>query len=287
MKRTATLLGWPLAALILFGSLAAPVLLWVPVSPAQNPPASGAVKTPASPARSLRGDHAVKARVEGPANANPGDLVVLDASGSVGATRYAWLLAGSDKTFLPVDGGRRVVFASGTQGAYTFVLSVAGLDDEGKADLAMVRHVLTIGKPSPGPNPPPGPDPEPEPQPPPGPVDTAAAKVAAGLKGFPMQAHALGDFYVAFAKSVESATILRTVGQFATAHNSALRQFVASTDYKGAPLIGANIDAYLAAAMGLTPPPGGGYPDAALDAATKVKLVKGLADLAAALKAVQ
>lgn len=84
--------------------------------------------------------------IAGPAKAELGDLVVLDASESVGTARE-WKLIGSDKTFLPVDGGLRAVFASGTPGVYRFVLAVADGGETATVDLAV--HEVTIGAPKP------------------------------------------------------------------------------------------------------------------------------------------
>jgi hypothetical protein len=57
----------------------------------------------------------------------PGDLVILDASGS-DATTFTWVLANSDKTFLPVDGGKRCVFSPGRAGVFVFVLVVGKVE---------------------------------------------------------------------------------------------------------------------------------------------------------------
>lgn len=116
-----------------------------------------------------------KAVIEAPANVSQGDLVVLDASKSAGSG-YAWALTNSDKTYLPVDDGKRVVFASGATGEYVFVLAVAEGD---KASLA--KHKLQVGaSPAPGPTPaPPSPTPGPTPPTPPSPVVlTGLAKFA-------------------------------------------------------------------------------------------------------------
>jgi len=81
-----------------------------------------------------------QAVIVAPAKVSPGDLVVLDGSQSKG-TGHVWKLVSSDKTFLPVDGGVKCVFATGAPGLYSFVLAVA---DGGKADLAV--HVLQVGE---------------------------------------------------------------------------------------------------------------------------------------------
>lgn len=105
-----------------------------------------------------------KAVIAGPTQANPGDLVILDANQSE-ALGFAWVLTDSDKSFLPVEDGRKVVFASGSAGRYTFVLVAATADDPKKPLIDIARHTLTIGEPpNPGPGPnPPGPNPEPLP----------------------------------------------------------------------------------------------------------------------------
>lgn len=95
--------------------------------------------------------------IDGPANSAAGDLVVLDASRSE-AKDFAWKLVNSDKVFLPVEGNRKVVFASGQNGVYTFILAVA-LDDK----VAIAQHDVTIGPPNP---PPPTPIPPSPPNPP-------------------------------------------------------------------------------------------------------------------------
>lgn len=105
-----------------------------------------------------------KAVIAGPTQANPGDLVILDGSGST-AVGFAWVLTDSDKSFLPVEDGRKVVFASGSAGRYTFVLVAATADDPEKPLIDIARHTVTVGQPpNPGPEPtPPGPNPEPLP----------------------------------------------------------------------------------------------------------------------------
>jgi hypothetical protein len=115
----------------------------------------------------LRGDHDVVAKIVGPTKSEPGDLIVLDASSSVNVDVYKWMLANSSKSFLPVEGGTKLVFASGTPGDYKFILAVAGLHD-GKADLSVAEHIVTNGRPGPTPPSPPTP-PEPNPPTPPTP----------------------------------------------------------------------------------------------------------------------
>lgn len=112
----------------------------------------------------------ISVKINGPATAAPGDLVILQAVAD-GAKHYAWTLANSDKTFLPTDGGTKAVFASGKAGKYIFVLSASDADG-----LAQTKHVLTIGEPQPEPWPNPPPPPEPEPLPP-APIPDAGFRV--------------------------------------------------------------------------------------------------------------
>lgn len=102
--------------------------------------------------------------IEGPTTATPGDLIVLEARGDSEAVR--WFLGNSPKTFLPVDGGKRVVFASGTPGEYRF-FAVGATVDAGKISLDDDTHTVVIGTPGPAPVPPnPTPNPTPVPVPP-------------------------------------------------------------------------------------------------------------------------
>ncbi|MGL4464609.1 MAG: hypothetical protein ACRC1K_20850, partial [Planctomycetia bacterium] len=125
-------------------------------------------------AAAAHGDDGPTAKIVGPVAADPGDLVVLDAGSSVGAG-YAWGVVPAAKTFLPVDGGRRVVFASGKPGSFVFLLAVA---DGGKASLA--THTVVVGPPAPPPAP--GPPPEPNGLGLPAVSRSAAAAVAAARR---------------------------------------------------------------------------------------------------------
>lgn len=106
--------------------------------------------------------------VNGPTQAAAGDLVILDASSSDCDT-LAWSLANSDKSFLPVEGGTKCVFASGQPGEYVFMLATAKGNADGTATVALAKHVLLIGElptpPDPGPTPPGPRPPEPPPEP--------------------------------------------------------------------------------------------------------------------------
>ncbi|MEO6809732.1 MAG: hypothetical protein ABI353_11525 [Isosphaeraceae bacterium] len=103
------------------------------------------------------------AAVVSPVESRTGDLVILDASQSSGDV-LDWELEGSSKTFLPVEGGKRCVFASGDPGTYSFLLIAAGVDKDGKAQIAKARALVTIIGPAPPiPPVPPGPGPTPVP----------------------------------------------------------------------------------------------------------------------------
>jgi len=90
---------------------------------------------------------AVTAVINGPSEAEPGDLIILDASRSSNATTFKWLLVNSKKTFLPVDQNERCVFSSGTPQEYIFVLIAAGGDNNGKLDVAVAEHRVVVGSP--------------------------------------------------------------------------------------------------------------------------------------------
>jgi hypothetical protein len=82
-----------------------------------------------------------------------------------------WLLAVSPEptSFLPVESGLKVIFASPTPGDYTFVLIVSGTNANGGPMADMATHTVTLL----GPRPPPVPPQPPVPPPlPPGPDPT-------------------------------------------------------------------------------------------------------------------
>lgn len=98
-----------------------------------------------------------EAKVEAPLTAKAGDLVVLNATQSTG-DHFLWLLDAdivvqdekgqprwqldAPKTFLPTDGDKKCVFASGDVGIYTFTLVVS--DKDGQSHF---KHKLVIGDP--------------------------------------------------------------------------------------------------------------------------------------------
>jgi len=87
---------------------------------------------------------AAKARIDGPSEVAPGDLIVLDGGASQGGA-FHWLLLNSDKRFLTVEDGRKLVFASGTARQYVFVLVVASCDDRQPFSVDFAEHRVTVG----------------------------------------------------------------------------------------------------------------------------------------------
>ena len=104
-------------------------------------------------------------RIAAPQVVRPGDLVILSAVAE-GGSDFRWLLVGAGKSFLPVDEGRRCVFASGQRGEYTFVLAAMT-----GAGVALAQHTVVVG----GPDEPEPPDDKPEPTLPDGRYRLAAA----------------------------------------------------------------------------------------------------------------
>lgn len=99
-----------------------------------------------------------EAVIDGPEEAKPGMLVVLDAQKSIGSG-YRWLaIYGTNKLsedFWSIDSsGTKMYFAVPVtpDASYLFVLSVAKADQS-----AVVHHVVKVGEP--------GPDPDPDPNP--------------------------------------------------------------------------------------------------------------------------
>lgn len=112
----------------------------------------------------------VTAKIEGPDQTEPGNLVVLTVGDSK-ADVFKWVLIGAPpSSFAPFDGGRSCVFARGVPGEYRFVLVAGGPGTDGKLSVAIAEKVLTVRGALPTPNPTPGPGPSPQPTP--GPVTT-------------------------------------------------------------------------------------------------------------------
>lgn len=103
--------------------------------------------------------------VTGPKESQPGDLVVLSAENSQGASATTWAVSPMSAVgrMLAVEGGAKVVFATATPGRYVFFL--AGCTADGKT-IRWVAHEVQVGgvvPPGPQPVPPPGPGPAPVP----------------------------------------------------------------------------------------------------------------------------
>ncbi len=134
--------------------------------------------------------------ISGPKEVAPGDLVILDASGS-DADSLQWMLANSDKSFLQFEGNKKCVFASGASGRYEFILATAKCVD-GSASVATCRHTLVVGAPIPDPKPHPD-DPKPDPIIPPQPnlltIATAARAAAKQSQYQPGEPSRLADHF--------------------------------------------------------------------------------------------
>lgn len=103
--------------------------------------------------------------VKAPATAAPGDLVILDASASVGDL-FLWESI-DHVPVLAVDGGRRLVFATGRPGTYRFLLFAVGIVN---ARPVVAKAAATVKIEAPAPPPPPEPTPPPPAPTPPGPT---------------------------------------------------------------------------------------------------------------------
>lgn len=103
----------------------------------------------------------VKAQIDGPSRANPGDLVVLSGMSSVG-DGFRWITPESVQSIACGD-QLQLAWASGTPGEYTFILIVASKE----AEIDYATHVVTVGKAA---QPPEKPDQPDEPTPTPSPL---------------------------------------------------------------------------------------------------------------------
>lgn len=85
-------------------------------------------------------------------------------------------------------------------------------------------------------------------------INQNAVAVASGLTGFPKQAKQLSAFYSQFSKVLKADAASRksitTASQFHDAHTTALKVFVESDQYAGAPSVGDRIGVYLAQSLG-------------------------------------
>lgn len=143
---------------------------------------------------------AQQAVIMAPVKVAKGDLVILDGSQSKG-TGHVWKLIGSTKSFLQVDGGLRCVFATGTDGVYSFVLAVA---EAGKADIAI--HTLQVGDGVPVP-------PIPPPTPTPDDPVVAALKVAYAAESDPAKAAQVAKLAAVYRNGVGHSSHAATWGE--------------------------------------------------------------------------
>lgn len=96
----------------------------------------------------------VNAVINAPEQVNTGDLVILDSSQSVGVNRMWVTDKAIDGRWVSIEDGKRVFFAIGTPGVYTFQLIVADME----ANIAQIKHDVRVGNaipvpPTPGPPP--------------------------------------------------------------------------------------------------------------------------------------
>ncbi|MFH0982008.1 MAG: hypothetical protein V2A79_10755 [Planctomycetota bacterium] len=160
------------------------------------------------PAPTLVAPAALVATIKGPDAVSPGDLLILEAQAPAGC-RCAWIVYPA-RSALPVDGGQRLVFASGQPGSYLFVLAVASPDGQ----VAIAQRVVAVGV-----APPPSP-PAPQPPAPPLPVPPApppltglsqavydkAVSTVIGL-GRGTEARAMADVYDSTAAQIAAGTL--------------------------------------------------------------------------------
>ena len=83
------------------------------------------------------------ARIDGPPAVRVGDMVILDASHSLGALTYTWRLEPAVHGLIIFDNGKRIAFSNASPGVYLFILAVGG---EGSAPSIAV-HTVELGQP--------------------------------------------------------------------------------------------------------------------------------------------
>lgn len=128
----------------------------------------------------------VVAIIKAPTQVNVGDLVVLDSSDSIGDNQKWVIDSRAEGRYLELE--KRIVFAIGTPGVYSFQLIVA----DTSAAIDQTKHNVTVGNPT---TPPPVDPPTPPPiKPPLPPTDTSvldAVKAATTTVNDPQTAQAL------------------------------------------------------------------------------------------------
>lgn len=223
-----------------------------------------------------------KAVISGPSQSACGDMVILDAGGSLDATAFTWRLADSDKTFFVFDSGTKVIFATGTPGRYVFLLGAAGVVN-GQPQVDVAQHVVTVGTPPPAPIPTPVPVPTPIPTPVPVPIPVPtptpapAADLQAAVQGIreaaarnPANAQIAGRAFSDFATVLErSPAKLTTQGQFRTALRSFEETAFLNTPIAGTLGLSAPMNSALVAVFGAA--------DGPLDHARAVAFVRAIA----------
>lgn len=192
----------------------------------------------------------------------PGTFIAVRAESSAAWVNFR---ASPGLAVFPADllSDRKATVLTAAKAGHYKLFAYTGNDDGG----ADAETIITIGKPGPGPDPDPQPDPDPDPDPV---VDVPPELLPAvnALKAFGPQRAKLSKFYADFANVLANADV-KTTGQFAAAHASALKAFVAASGYAGAPKVGEHIDAYLAECIG-------GLDDKPLNAELKARLVAAL-----------
>ena len=147
---------------------------WLPTVAGCNPgatccptvaPISTPLPMPAAIARPSPAPFKPEARITGPSESQPGDLVILKSEGSQ-ARKFGWLVfpASMARFALPVEGGTSVIFASRQPADVDFALIAVAGDEFATA----VQTVHNGTAPGPSPPVPPGPTPPvpPNPDPP-------------------------------------------------------------------------------------------------------------------------
>lgn len=114
--------------------------------------------------------------VNGPKQAEPGDLVVLDASESVGIGGLAWAIhpLSAVGKMLSIEDGKKIVFATSKPGSYVFY--VAASTPDGK-QVKIIPWEVLVGSPVPPPDDPPKPPKPPKPPIPPPDVEPWEAEL--------------------------------------------------------------------------------------------------------------
>ena len=142
----------------------------------------------------------VLAIIKAPTQVNVGDLVVLDSSDSLGDNQKWVIDSRAEGRYLELE--KRIVFAIGTPGVYSFQLIVA----DTSAAIDQTKHDVTVGTPT-GPVPP-----TPPPTPPAPPTDTSvldAVKAATRSVNDPQTAQALRQALISLPEKTPGAVQMK------------------------------------------------------------------------------